>query len=76
MIKNILYIVSVFAEWHSGHFGLVPIPLNCFSQSLHLYLRGAMLSAISILNASPTEHIISPPYRQFDDMIVKICYYV
>jgi hypothetical protein len=26
--KDILYIVSVFAEWHSGHFGLVPIPLN------------------------------------------------
>jgi hypothetical protein len=55
---------------------IVPIPLNCFSQSLHLYLRGAMPSAISILKASPTEHIISPPYLFFNFYILLIVFYI
>jgi hypothetical protein len=74
--KDILYIISVFAEWHSGHFGLVPIPLNCFSQSLHLYLRGAMPSAISMLKESPIEHIISSPYLFFNFYNLLIVFFI
>src|SRR5665647_1915501 len=49
------------SDWHDGHIGFLPMPLNFEPHSLQAYCCGSSLFMSSFPNGPPTVHIMTSP---------------